>query len=339
MPALVPELPTELQVEVTGSCNLACPMCLVRYRPALSRRQGSMPFELFRRAADALPGLRRITLQGLGEPLLAPELFRMVDYAAGRGVAMGFNTNGTLLTGEVAERLVAGGLAWLHVSLDGATPTTYEAIRDGSSFERVRRNVAGLVAAKRALGSETPRLSVVFVAMRRNIAELPAMVQLAADWNLERLWVQNLSHSFSDTSPEGTYRQIRDFAAAEALWSGEDRQQAEALFAQARRLADRLGVPLRLPRLSADHPGAPRREPGSPGCDWPWRSAYVTHEGRVQPCCMVMGSERAVLGDLRESGFPEVWSSPGYQSFRAGLLTDDAPPEVCRGCSAFRGVF
>jgi uncharacterized radical SAM superfamily Fe-S cluster-containing enzyme len=93
-------LPTELQVEVTGACNLACKMCLVRYRPKLGRTSGAMCFHTFRDLVDALPGLEKLTLQGLGEPLLAPDFFRMVEYATARGVRTGFNTNGTFLTPE-----------------------------------------------------------------------------------------------------------------------------------------------------------------------------------------------------------------------------------------------
>jgi radical SAM protein with 4Fe4S-binding SPASM domain len=333
MSTVGPPLPKELQIEVTGACNLRCQMCLVRYRPPLNRVTGSLTFELFLRATDALPDLEMVTLQGLGEPLLAPDLFRMLDHAAGRGIRMGFNTNGTLLSRERAERLVASGLDWLHVSLDGARASTYEGIRDGASFDRVRRNVAGLVQAKQEAGSAKPSLSLVFVAMRRNLLELPEMVRLAADWDLERLWVQNLSHSFSDTDPAGSYREIREFAEREALWMGRD-ADARGVFDTARRLAEDLGVRLRLPRVEGCSP----RRPGTPGCDWPWRSAYVTHDGKVQPCCMVMGSDRATLGDLQDRSFDEIWSDAPYRSFRDALLTNE-PPEVCRGCSLYRGTF
>jgi radical SAM protein with 4Fe4S-binding SPASM domain len=331
---LAPPLPTEIQVEVTGACNLRCEMCLVRYRPPLNRIAGSMPFDLFLTLAEAIPDVGAITLQGLGEPLLAPGLFRMVDYAAHRGIRMGFNTNGTLLTRERAEHLVQAGLEWLHVSLDGARPSTYESIRDGSNFDRVRRNVAGLVEAKRAHGSDRPRLSVVFVAMRRNVRELPEMVRLASEWGLERLWVQNLSHSFSDTDPSGAYGEIRNYVAREALWLDRD-PGTKRIFDEARALAERLGVSLRLPTLAQR---AKPRRPGSPGCDWPWRSTYVTHDGTVQPCCMVMGSDRATLGNLKAQSFQDIWQGPAYRAFRAALLTDD-PPEVCRGCSFYRGTF
>lgn len=331
-----PPLPTELQLEVTGACNLACRMCLVRYRPKLGKAEGAMCFHTFKEIVDELPELRKITLQGLGEPLLAPDLFRMIEYAAGRGVRMGFNTNGTLLTPKRAERLVRAGLDWLHVSLDGATARTYEDIRAGSDFERVRRHVLGLVEVMQRLEAERPRLSLVFVAMRRNVHELPDVVRLAAEWGVGRLFVQNLSHSFGDTDPAGGYSQIREYASGEALWAEREKAEAARVFGEARAEADRLGVDLRLPRL--EEPPRRAREPGRPGCHWPFESAYVTHDGHVQPCCMVMGSDRVVLGDVTDERFAAVWAGDDYVRFREGLLGGD-PPEVCRGCSLYRGVF
>ncbi|HYY74811.1 MAG TPA: radical SAM protein [Gaiellaceae bacterium] len=337
MNALHPELPSEVQIEVTGSCNLACKMCLVRYRPKLGKAEGAMPFATFKSILDRLPTLERVTLQGLGEPLLAPDLFRMIEYAAARGIRMGFNTNGTLLTRDKAERLVRAGLDWLHISLDGATAPTYEGIRHGSDFERVRANVLELVRTMRQLDKEKPTLSLVFVAMRRNIGELPELVRLTAAWGVGQLFVQNLSHSFGDTDPAGTYRDIREFAASEALWAEEDKAEAEKSFAAARALAARLGVELRLPRI--EQPPKRPRPAGSPGCHWPFGSAYVTHDAKVQPCCMVMGSDRAVLGDLARDDITAVWQGEAYEEFRRRLLSDDNPPDVCRDCSLYRGVF
>ena len=331
---LAPPLPTELQLEVTGACNLACTMCLVRYRPKLGRRQGAMCFHTFKALVDELPALEKLTLQGLGEPLLAPDFFEIVEYATARGIRVGFNTNGTFLTYERSERLVRAGVDWLHVSLDGATAATYEGIRDGSNFERVRRNVRDLVRAKREAGAERPHLMLVFVAMRRNVEELPDLVRLASDWGVGSVWVQNLSHSFSDTDPSGGYRAIREYARDEALWAGRN-ERAETLFARAADVARELGVDLRLPRLEEP---VVERAPGAPGCHWPFGAAYVTHDAKVQPCCMVMGADRAVLGDAAVRPFREIWHGSEYREFRAGLLGDD-PPEVCRGCSLYRRLF
>jgi MoaA/NifB/PqqE/SkfB family radical SAM enzyme len=310
-------------------------MCLVRYRPKLGKRAGAMCFHTFKKIVDDLPALEKVTLQGLGEPLLAPDLFRMIEYASGRGVRMGFNTNGTLLTPERSERLIRGGLDWLHVSLDGAAAETYEDIRAGSDFERVRGNVEALVEAKRRLGADRPRLMLVFVAMRRNIHELPRLVRLADEWGVGALWVQNLSHSFDDTDPAGSYREIRRYAEEEALWSEEDKSVATEIFGRAEELAEELGLELRLPRLEEPE----HVQVDGPACHWPFSGTYITHDAKVQPCCMVMGSDRAVLGDAERTSFSEIWRSADYESFRAGLAGQGPPPAVCQGCSLYRGVF
>jgi radical SAM protein with 4Fe4S-binding SPASM domain len=330
---LVPALPRSVQVEVTGACNLRCRMCLVRYRPPLGRITGSLPFATFRRLVDELPAVEEITLQGLGEPLLAPDLFRMIAYATARGIRVGFNTNGTLLTRPTAERLIGLGVDWLHVSVDGGAAPTYAIIRDGATLDVVARNVRGLVAAMQAAGATKPELSIVCVAMRRNVHELPMLVEHTAAWGVPRLWVQSLSHSFSDASGDPAYAAIGAFAAAEAL-SAEDAAVA-ATFAETRARADRCGIALRLPVL-VERPQ--RRSPGAPGCDWPWRSAYVRHDGKVQPCCMLMGEDRAIQGDIATSDFATIWGNDAYRGFRAGLAGDE-PPAVCRGCSLYRGVF
>lgn len=82
---VAPPRPRELQLEVTAACNLKCRMCLVRYRPPVNRLAGSMSFDTFRTIVDDLPELERVTLQGLGEPLLNPDLVTMVRYASRRG--------------------------------------------------------------------------------------------------------------------------------------------------------------------------------------------------------------------------------------------------------------
>jgi radical SAM protein with 4Fe4S-binding SPASM domain len=330
---LIPPLPRHLQLEVTSACNLACAMCLVSYRPAVNRAEGAMSMELFRRLVDGAPGLARLTLQGLGEPLLQPHLFDMVAYAKERGIQVGFNSNAQLLTRDRADQLVALGLHWLHVSLDGATAETYEGIRARSDFSRVERNLRGLQEAKRQADADRPSVQVVFVAMRRNLHELPDLVRLVSSWGVDEVHVQGLSHDFADTDPAGSYAGIREFAHEESLAHADPAVVAE-VFARAREEAQRCEVRLRLPGK-----GAPaRREPGQPGCTWPWDAAYVTSSGTVQPCCMVMGDDRVAMGNLAEADLADIWSGQAYAEFRAALMSD-IPPAVCAGCSLYRGTF
>src|SRR4051812_20280274 len=155
-------------------------MCLVAYRPRLGR-SASLSVETVREILDDLPSVRRLTLQGLGEPLLAPDLDDIVTEAVGRGLEVGFNTNGTLLSPGRAASLIAAGLDWIHVSIDGAHAETYAAIRHGGHLDTVVTNLRGLVAARAAAGSGRPWVQLNVVAMRANQDELEALVRLAAD--------------------------------------------------------------------------------------------------------------------------------------------------------------
>jgi radical SAM protein with 4Fe4S-binding SPASM domain len=332
---LHPPLPSHLQIEITSACNLRCVMCLVRYQAPVNKLAGAMRPELFRRVLDEVPTLNRLTLQGLGEPLLSPYLMGMIAAAVARQITVGFNTNATLLNRRRAEELVRSRVDWLHVSLDGASAAGYTAVREGADFDAVVSNLANLVEAKRAAGSATPWIRVVFVAMRDNVSELPDLVRLLARLGVDELHVQNLSHSFSDTDPAGRYDDIRRFTSDQALWTGEDADRATAAFDDARRVARDYGVRLRLPYAGVPS-GASRRN--GRGCSWPWEAAYITSTGVVQPCCMVMGDDRMSLGRLGEQSFPRIWYGEPYRHFRRRLSGDD-PPDVCRGCSLYRHTF
>jgi hypothetical protein len=112
-------------------------------------------------------------------------------------------------------------------------------------------------------GRSTRWIRVVFVAMRRNVAELPALVALLGRLGVEELRVQNLSHGFSDTDPAGGYHGIHSFVAAQALWTGDDREAVERGFGAARQAADQHGLALRLPVV---HPERASAGAGTPGC-------------------------------------------------------------------------
>lgn len=332
---LRPPPPTRLQIEVTGACNLRCRMCIVRYRPALSRA-ASMSFDQFKRLIDALPSVREVALQGIGEPLMAPDIYKMLAYASARGIDTGFNTNATLLTPSAGRRLLDAGIGWLCFSLDGATRETYEFVRDQSSWAVVQRNIDRFVRLMRERGAERPRLSLVMVLMRRNFRELPALVEQAARWGIPKVFVQGLSHDFSDAEPEA-YAAIAQYVTEQAP-AGLPAGEVEAVYDQAGAVARREGIDLRLPSLH-ERPARCNVAGVPVGCDWPWTGSYVTYDGTVKPCCMLMGSERAPVGRLDQHNFLDIWEGEELQRFRAGLLPGGTPPAVCRGCSLYRGTF
>src|SRR5258708_22187143 len=148
-----------------------------------------MDFEAFRRTVDQFGTLRELHLQGLGEPMMHPRFFDMVEYATAKGIRVSTNSNLTLLNDRRAERCVTSDLHCLHISIDSPIAETYERIRVRAHFERVVANLERIQAARKRLGSTYPHLRIVMVIMRQNLHELPAIVRFAHRWSMESIFV------------------------------------------------------------------------------------------------------------------------------------------------------
>jgi radical SAM protein with 4Fe4S-binding SPASM domain len=294
-----------------------------------------MPFDNFTRLIDQFTGLKELQLQGLGEPMMHPQFFDMVDYAAARGVRVTTNSNLTLINAARAERCVQSGLDILHISIDGATAETYERIRVRSKFEKVLRNLGLLQEARAKTGRAGPRLHLVMVIMRQNLHELPELVRFAHRWGMEEIFVQHLCHDFTEASLPAHYQPMRDFVQAQTLLL-EDPARVEEYFEKARQVARELGIRLRLPRVEPK-PYLPTMG-GRDRCDWPWRGAYISYDGFAMPCCMISTPDRTNFGNMIADGVEAVWNGAAAQTFRRQLASNH-PPEICQSCSVYAGVF
>ena len=81
--------------------------------------------------------------------------------------------------------------------------------------------------------------------------------------------------------------------------------------------------------------------PGTPGpqrCDWPWTGAYFSYQGYAMPCCMVSTPDRINFGKISEQGAEALWNGRLYQEFR-NRLSSAEPPDVCKSCSVYKGIF
>src|ERR1700688_4507999 len=119
--------PVCLYLEVTNRCILLCETC-PRTFEALEP-PADMSWELFTSIIDQVPGLVRVVLHGVGEPMLVKDLPRMIRYLKERGIYVLFNTNGTLLAPRKRRELIETGLDELRVSLDAAEAESFLEVR------------------------------------------------------------------------------------------------------------------------------------------------------------------------------------------------------------------
>jgi putative metalloenzyme radical SAM/SPASM domain maturase len=173
--------PSKLFVEVTTRCNLRCAMC-VKESAGQAIRDGDMTRETFARLAPAFPHLDALVLNGIGEPLLHPDLEGFVELARRDMPAtgwIGFQTNAQLLGPRRAQTLVHAGVDRICLSADAATPELFGELRRGGRHDAVERAAASLQEAARRRGRPIA-LGVEFVVMRDNVAQLPEVVRWAA---------------------------------------------------------------------------------------------------------------------------------------------------------------
>jgi radical SAM protein with 4Fe4S-binding SPASM domain len=140
---------TQVNIELTNRCNLACLMCPVN-RDMVRERHDLAP-DVFRRLIDGNPGLDLVLLFQWGESLLVKDFFERVRYVADRGTQVMVTSNGTLLTEKVCGKILDCGLARITFSVDGG-PETYRKIR-GFSHAKLRENVERLVRMRSERGS------------------------------------------------------------------------------------------------------------------------------------------------------------------------------------------
>jgi len=197
----------KMYIEPTNRCNLECRTCM---RNVWSEPLGQMSSATFTRI---IKGLRSFSpppivfFGGLGEPLFHPNIVEMVVQAKSLGATVELITNGTLLIKERARELIEAGLDMLWVSVDGATPESYADVRLGATLPKVLANIKHFRDIRIEKHLLTPKIGIVFVAMKRNIADLPSVLRIGSQLDVTRILVTNVIPYNEDLKNEILYSQ------------------------------------------------------------------------------------------------------------------------------------
>jgi len=222
--------PRKLYLETTTRCNLQCGMC-VKHAPNSSIVNKDFDPAYFDRIESVLPMLEALVLNGIGEPLLHPEIVTMVARARKlmpQASWIGFQSNGCLLDQDIAEQLFAAGLDRLCISVDDAD-TGSAAV--GALLHLPIRQQSPLALAREVrdrLGASHVRLGAEIVLVRETVERLPALVGRLVGEGADFILATHLlayhpeaeaQGIFSPTTGESweIYRKWRDLAHREGI--------------------------------------------------------------------------------------------------------------------------
>jgi MoaA/NifB/PqqE/SkfB family radical SAM enzyme len=279
---------------------------------------------------------------GLGEPLAHPKTIEWVAAAKAAGASVEMITNGTMLTDKRSKQLIDAGLDVLWVSIDGASSESYSDVRLGAQLPKVLSNVSRFRRMRRASHNPLPAIGIAFVAMRRNISDLPEVIRIGRKLGARHFSVSNVMPYTPDMQDEMLYtRTLSGLAYMKSSWLPRlslpkmdiDETTRDSFF---QALNSGCNVNFAGNSLSGANDVCNFIESGTMSISW---------DGSVSPCWPLMhnhvsylhGKERRtrrhVIGNVNDHPLKDLWMDPGYMEYREKVQGFGfAPCTFCGGC-------
>jgi MoaA/NifB/PqqE/SkfB family radical SAM enzyme len=332
----------KVYVEPTNACNLDCVTC---FRNAWESPLGRMSEETF---AAVMAGVAAIDppptvyFGGIGEPLAHHRTLTWIAQAKQLGARVELITNGTLLTADASQALIDAGLDLLWVSIDGATPESYADVRLGAELPNVLANLRDFRTLRKGHKTKKPEIGIAFVAMRRNIADLPAVLKIARQLGALHFSVSNVLPVTAALQDEVLYtesmRSITYLASQHMPRLSLPKLDFDAATRDALFEAFQSGFAVSY--AGANWGGA------NDVCDYiESGSLTVGWNGDVAPCWPLLHthgsflhgkphtSYRHIVGNVRERSLLDLWHDPDYVAYRERVQGFAFPPcTFCGGC-------
>ena len=297
--------PIGLLAELTHRCPLSCPYCsnpleLTRASQELDTKTWTRVFE----EAAGL-GMVHVHLSG-GEPLARKDLAELVNAAHLAGLYTNLITSAVGLNEQRLIELRAAGLDHVQISIQGTDPARADAIAHHKGAARAKQEAAKLVI------EEGLALTINAVIHRGNVADLPAIVDLAVDWGAGRLEVAHVQyHGWAIPNRASLIPSRDDFLTA-----------AKHVEEARKRLDGTLVIDHVMPDYYAERPKA---------CmgGWGRQVMVVTPDGRALPCHAAATLPGFTFDTVKEKSLAEIWEkSDAFNKFRGTAWM----PKPCQGC-------
>jgi len=281
--------------ETTRSCNLACIHC--RASSLCGPYEGELSESRSLQLLDEIAAVGKpvVILTG-GEPLLRKDIFQLATYGDGLGLRMVLATNGTLVTDDVARKMIDSGIKRVSVSIDGMDAASHDAFRGQPGA------FAGAMAGIEAMKKAGMEFQINTTVTRANLGQIKQLLDLTV-----RLGAA-AQHIFL-LVPTGRGKDLADWEIGPV-----DYEETLAWFFEAG-----LNCPIQTKVTCAPHYHRiyhqrkkervkTEAEAGplhamTRGCLGGSAFCFISHTGQVQPC----GYLEIDCGQVKEEPFGKIW--------------------------------
>jgi AdoMet-dependent heme synthase len=182
----LPNIPSEIMLEVTNRCNLNCEFCFNKIYIPQERKNETLSTSDIKYIIDKIKKSKvQIVRFTGGEPLLRDDIFELMDYAHQKGLRVWLNTNATLITRPIAQK-IAKYAENVLIPLNADNCESEKAITGKNTF---KSKLKGILLLKK---NRIKCLRCGTVATKANIANLEKIYDLVkrlpiSDWELFRV--------------------------------------------------------------------------------------------------------------------------------------------------------
>jgi len=260
----------------------------------MTRPQGFMDYELYKRAIDELVAQnseyinnRLVWLHHFGESLLHPRFGDFIRYASSKGVRTGLSINPLLLSDQVIDDLLRAELFLLTISLDGHDDESFYKIRGVKNSYKLSHSRLLRFLDRKVKEESGTKVIVSMIDFKMNEE---SMYRMASYWDRREGVDLFLAKEFS-------------------TWDGNAEDVHALPHNCVCQFADKSAVT----------------------CTLPWEVMTIAWNGDVLPCCYDYNG-RYVLGNMGEQPLADIWNGDKLQSLRKEFIENKVENELCKNC-------
>ena len=336
--------PVACNHSLTNKCNLRCEICgSQKHLDATGIVRSHMDLARFEAVAETLfPVIAEVELNSQGDPLLYPQIERVLEAIAAYRCELKVQTNGTLFTDRVIDLLLQQ-VGIINLSLDAVGPR-FDEVRRGGVWAKAQ---PGLEKFLNRRDPEALSVGIYPTVTRRTVGDALAIVRWAAEHDIDEVAFHRyipIAGSFEETPTAEELSALSDrlseWAAAHAK-TMKVSLDGNWLTPRSRWRRTRIAHPLKHKFRSAIAAMmAPMERDMNFAdpvtiCAAPDHYVEIGLEGQISTCCRAQDVPLGFATSPEE--FAKAWFGNNYRAIRASLQRDAEGPfplPNCEGCVA-----
>ena len=280
--------PIYVEISPSGKCNHRCIFCALDY---MGYNNPLLDTEVLTDVLEEIStlGIKAVMFAGEGEPLLHPDIGKLIQLSKLVGLDVAVTTNGVFLNKVLDE--VIDNCTWIRVSLDAASASVYSDIHgcNDKDYYKVSSNLADLVNLKKKKASQCT-IGVQLLLLNKNYSEV---VQLAG-------WLKSIGVDYLVVKPYSQHPLSKNAVQAEFV-----KERLDSLRVRLKDYSkDSFSVIFR--QQAINRVSTPRSYQKCLGLPF---FCYISSLGEVYPCSTYLGEKEYMYGNINENTFEEIWNS------------------------------